>query len=207
MTPAQRRRFRAHATFLRLLESRRRAEAPPRRLPPLGRGPSPARRRRGERPSALDRELLEAAPTAWGEALLRRLPPEVEVLWRFGVLHLDLVLAERVRRPRGFVPTAVRWGDARRLEGVGLSDDRPGGRLLVLDVAVLEPGGPRREGPIRVGRATLLRTAFRAAAGALELGFRVDADVGAWLWIDRAREAETETQRGFEVRCSEGWRR
>lgn len=208
MTPAERRRARARASVCRLFEARRRAEpSPPWRLPSLGRGPTPARLRRGERPSSLDLELLEAAPSAWGLALLRRLPTEVEVLWRFGALHLDLVLGERVRRPRGFVPTATRWTNVRRLGEAGLPDDRPGARLLVLDVFVFEPGGLRRDGPIRVGRATLPRTAFRAAVGALELGFRVDADVGAWLWLGRARQAEEIVPRGYEVWQSEGWLR
>lgn len=71
MTPAERRRARARASVCRLFEARRRAEpSPPWRLPSLGRGPTPARLRRGERPSSLDLELLEAAPSAWGLALL-----------------------------------------------------------------------------------------------------------------------------------------
>lgn len=178
-----------------------------------GLGPLRRVQRRGrEGPFALDVQLgavEDVTPEGcWTRAMtdvvLERLPPDVETLWRLGFVELGVVMKEVVRRARGFVPTNLhKWWHRSwygNLETDVLVGDRPGGRLVLVDLVVLtESRGFDHDGVWRLGRVSTLSSFARLCGALVELKLPARMDSGSFAWL-RADHAEDWLVMGLDVR-------
>jgi hypothetical protein len=163
----------------------------------------------------LDRELEAVAADELGNTLFSRLSPDVDVMWRLGKVDLSILLSERVRRPRGLVPTGtlpwcaaslrealgyqqLGWGwDRERYYHKGAVEDRPGGRLILVDA--IAPTAVFERNFWRLGRISSVASVHRVCAACSMMEVPAVLDIGSFCWFKRG---DPEDEIGLRIGAS-----